>query len=70
VPLPGLDRDRAYRGRVRTELGEPATVQTAAPAWWSEATSGGLEVSGALLTDVGLPMPVLAPAQGCLLHLT
>ncbi|MGZ4629617.1 alpha-galactosidase [Oryzihumus sp.] len=70
VPLPGLDRDRAYRVRVRTELGEPATVQASAPDWWSAATSGGLEVSGALLTDVGLPLPVLAPAQGCLLHLT
>ena len=70
VPLPGLDRDRAYRVRVRTEVGDPATVQAAAPGWWPTATTDGLEVSGALLTDVGLPMPVLAPAQGFLLHLT
>ena len=70
VPLPGLDPDRAYRVRVRTEVGDPATVQAAAPGWWAAATSGGLEVSGALLTEVGLPMPVLAPAQGLLLHLT
>jgi alpha-galactosidase len=70
VRLPGLAADRAYRVRVRTEVGLPATVQTAPPAWWEAATGEGLEVSGALLGGVGLPMPVLAPAQGFLLHLT
>jgi alpha-galactosidase len=47
----------------------PQVVQHAAPRWWDEALAG-LTVSGALLTEVGLPMPVLAPAQGFLLHLT
>ena len=32
VPLPGLDPDRRYRVRVRSEAGLPAMVQTAPPA--------------------------------------
>lgn len=68
VPLPGLDPHRRYRVRVRSEAGLPATVQTRAPAWFRAASAEGLEVSGALLGVAGLPMPVLAPAQGFLLH--
>jgi alpha-galactosidase len=45
-------------------------VQTAAPGWWQQALEGDLRLSGALLGQVGLPMPVLAPAQGFVLHLT
>ncbi len=69
VRLPGLDPARTYSLRVRPEAGLPEVVQHAAPRWWDEALVG-LTVSGALLTEVGLPMPVLAPAQGFLLHLT
>jgi alpha-galactosidase len=69
VRLPGLDPARTYSLRVRPEAGVPQVVQHAAPRWWDEALAG-LTVSGALLTEVGLPMPVLAPAQGFLLHLT
>ena len=39
------------------------------PAWWDEAVGDGLVVSGAALGRVGLALPVLAPAQGFLLHL-
>lgn len=70
LPLPGLDPARAYRVRVRSEAGIPATVQTRAPQWWDIALSEGLVVSGAVLESVGLALPVLAPAQGFLLHLT
>jgi alpha-galactosidase len=70
VRLPGLDPTRTYRVRVRAEAGLPQTVQHAGPAWWEGALTEGLELSGALLGSVGLPMPVLAPAQGLLLHLT
>ncbi len=70
VRLPGLDPDRTYSLRVRTEAGTPHTLQIAAPAWWGAALEEGLQASGALLGQVGLPMPVLAPAQGFLLHLT
>ena len=70
VPLPGLDPERTYTVRVRMEAGTPHTVQTSSPRWWEAARDGGLTLSGALLEGVGLPMPVLAPAQGFLLHLT
>jgi alpha-galactosidase len=70
LPLPGLDPSLAYRVRVRSEAGMPATVQTAPPAWWDGAVGDGVVVSGAVLGTVGLSLPVLAPAQGFLLHLS
>jgi alpha-galactosidase len=70
VRLPGLDGDRTYTVRVRSQAGLPATVQRRGPQWWDDALTDGVRVSGALLGRVGLPMPVLAPAQGFLLHLT
>ena len=45
-------------------------VQTSPPAWWADALREGVRLSGAVLAGVGLPLPVLAPAQGFLLHLT
>jgi alpha-galactosidase len=70
VALPGLDPTRTYTVRVRREAGLPAVVQHIAPAWWDEALRDGIAVHGALLAGVGLPLPVLGPAQGFLLHLT
>jgi alpha-galactosidase len=70
VRLPGLDPDREYAVRVRGEAGLPHTLQVRAPGWWEGASGEGIRLSGALLAEVGLPMPVLAPAQGFLLHLT
>ena len=70
VGLPGLDPTRTYTVRVRREAGLPAVIQHVAPAWWDEALGDGIRVSGALLGQVGLPLPVLGPAQGFLLHLT
>lgn len=68
VPLPGLDPTRAYAVRVRPEAGLPAVVQNTYPAWWEGALGGdGLVVPGAVLTAVGLPVPVIGPAQGYLL---
>ncbi|MGW5240502.1 alpha-galactosidase [Monashia sp. NPDC004114] len=70
VPLPGLDPTRTYAVRLRPEAGLPAVVQEVAPAWWSRALEpGGLTVPGSVLTGVGLPVPVLGPAQGYLLDL-
>ena len=70
VPLPGLDPSRHYTVRVRAEAGLPQTVETAPAAWWTDALGDGVRLSGAVLGAVGLPLPVLAPAQGLLLHLT
>jgi alpha-galactosidase len=69
VPLPGLDPVRRYRVRVRPEAGLPATVSVEPPAWWEAAVGDGVVVTGAALGTVGLALPVLAPAQGFLLHL-
>jgi alpha-galactosidase len=70
VPLPGLDPDATYLLRVRDEAGLPAVVQVSPPAWWTAATGPGLRVTGGALSEVGLALPVLSPAQGFLLHLT
>lgn len=70
VPIPGLDRAHRYRVRVRPEAGLPATVQRRSPAWFEQAhDESGIVLSGAFLGAKGLPLPVLAPAQGFLLHL-
>jgi alpha-galactosidase len=70
LPLPGLDRGRRYHARVRSEAGLPETVQNRGPSWFQQACAEGVVVSGDLLGAVGLPLPVLAPAQGFLLQLT
>jgi alpha-galactosidase len=70
VPLPGLDPQRRYRVRVRREAGLPATVQERGPRWFDVAVDEGVLVSGRVLGEVGLPLPVLAVEHGFLLHLT
>ncbi|NJP43676.1 alpha-galactosidase [Actinacidiphila epipremni] len=68
VPLPGLDPARAYRLRVRTELGLPALHQTAGPAWFEAALAGWVTVPGAVAVRAGLPMPQLNPGQALLIE--
>lgn len=70
LTLPGLDPERTYTVRVRPEAGLPAVTQARGPGWWDDAVDAGIRVSGAALGQVGLALPVLAPAQGFLLHLT
>lgn len=68
LPLPGLDPSRSYAVRVRAEAGLPAVVQHQGPPWWDLALADdGLVVPGSVLTGVGLPVPVVGPAQGYLL---
>ncbi|MFE4663763.1 alpha-galactosidase [Streptomyces sp. NPDC056716] len=68
IPLPGLDPDRRYRIRARTETGRPA-FQERPPGWLAEAEDGSLSLSGHTLSRLGLPMPTLQPQQALLLQL-
>jgi alpha-galactosidase len=63
--FPGLDPDRRYRIEPLTVGGAPRTVQDAPPAWLAE---GGITITGRLLADLGLPVPLLAPEQALLLR--
>ena len=47
----------------------PRVVAPYAHTLWDAALGDGIVVSGAALGEVGLALPVLAPAQGFLLHL-
>jgi alpha-galactosidase len=62
--LAGLDPAARYRVRVRREIGA-ARYGWIAPEWF---TSGEIELSGALLGEVGLQLPTLWPVQAFVLH--
>ena len=70
VLLPGLDPDRSYAIRVRTEIGEPERHRLHDPAWLEPARRGDVVVPGAVLIRAGIPMPSLHPAQALILELT
>jgi alpha-galactosidase len=63
--FPGLDPDRRYRIEPLTVGGPPHAVQDAPPAWLAD---GGITITGRLLADLGLPVPLLAPEQALLLR--
>lgn len=67
VRLPGLDPTRRYRFRVRGDVGV-ASLHEKAPVWLESAHHDGFVVSGAIATEIGLPMPTLNPQQAMLLH--
>ncbi|GIF16221.1 alpha-galactosidase [Actinoplanes teichomyceticus] len=63
--FPGLDEARDYEVR---PLGHPPrTVQDAPPPWLA---AGAVTLPGRVLTEVGLPPPLLAPEQAALFTLT
>ena len=67
IRMPGLDADRSYRVR-RLELGPaPRTVQDAAPPWFE---AGTIELTGRVLAEVGLAVPLLAPENAVLFELS
>jgi alpha-galactosidase len=70
VLLPALDADRSYVVRVVDALSADAMVEQQPAPWVTEARTTGFTASGRLLTMVGLPVPVLGPAQCLVLHLT
>lgn len=63
--LPGLDPARSYRIEPVALGAAPHAVQDAPPAWLA---AGGITVSGALLAELGLPVPLLGPEQALVLH--
>jgi len=63
--FPGLDADRAYRLEPLTLGGAPHAIQDAPPAWLAE---GGITITGRLLADLGVPVPLLGPEQALLLR--
>ena len=68
--IPGLDPERDYAVRVRTDLGAPSLHQGDGPGWFDAASTGSLVVSGRMLTTVGLTLPTLNPSQAMLLEFT
>ncbi|KQR24507.1 alpha-galactosidase [Agreia sp. Leaf335] len=66
VRFPGLHPDLVYRVRA-VKLGEwPRVLQDAPPPWW---VHGGVTLSGRVLGELGLTMPLLLPEQALVLHL-
>jgi alpha-galactosidase len=63
VLLPGLDRERLYRV-LPDGPGEVDTDPRRFPAWWAD----GVELTGAVLADVGLQVPALDPDQAVLIR--
>jgi alpha-galactosidase len=70
VPVPvrfgGLDPDRSYRVELALPPGPHASNGRAGVAW----TESSPVVPGRVLTELGLPMPVLNPEQALLITLT
>ena len=66
VALPGLDPERVYRVRPVEGTGARG-VARALPAWWGD---GEVHLTGRVLGEVGIRLPVLDPAEALLLELT
>lgn len=69
VSFPGLDPDADYRVTIRTDLDTALRQQDSDPQWTNSSTDDGIVLSGYVLTTVGVPLPVLNPANAILLHL-
>jgi alpha-galactosidase len=65
IRFPGLDPDRSYT--VRPIGVPPRTMQDAPPPWLA---AGAITLPGRVLTELGLPAPLLTPEQALLLELS
>ncbi|WP_314505107.1 alpha-galactosidase [uncultured Microbacterium sp.] len=65
--LPGLDSHRTYRVRPLRLGGEPRALQDSPPPWYA---AGHVDLPGAVLAEIGLPLPLLSPQQALVLELT
>ena len=66
VLLSGLDAASVYRVEAVYPAGKPSVMQIVEPAW----LSSGLQVSGAVLSEIGLRPPVLRPENALLIEVT
>ncbi|MEV0716469.1 alpha-galactosidase [Asanoa sp. NPDC050611] len=66
VRFPGLDPAARYRIAIRDEIGAASRHQADDPAWLGQAP---LELSGAVLTVAGVPLPTLNPQQAMLIDI-
>lgn len=64
VQLPGLRRDLTYRVQAAGPGSDAPPDERIHPSWWSH----GIELSGAVLGDVGVHVPALDPDHSALLH--
>ena len=61
----GLDRDKKYRVTVVEPAGRVGMMLIAPPKWLED----GATATGAALSEIGLPAPILQPAQALLLEI-
>ncbi len=64
IQIPGLDAAATYEVSVEFPSGSEPFIERAAVEW----IQSGVTVSGAVLAEVGLPMPILAPEHAILIH--
>ncbi|WP_196876416.1 alpha-galactosidase [Nocardioides luteus] len=64
VQLPGLRRDLTYRVQAAGPGSDAPPDERVHPSWWGH----GIELSGAVLGDVGVHVPALDPDHSALLH--
>lgn len=67
VRIPGLDPRVKYSVRVRDEIGRASMHVVAKPSWMPEPGEA-VVLSGHLLTEVGVPLPILNPANAMLIE--
>ena len=60
----GLERSRNYMARAVYPAGKPGMMLITPPAWLSE----GVTTTGSILEEIGLPAPILQPAQALLIE--
>ena len=62
----GLDSERSYRVSVANPAGDAGLMSIKPPKWLKD----GVIATGSLLKEVGLPAPILQPAQAIILEIT
>ncbi|MBT2474178.1 alpha-galactosidase [Microbacterium sp. ISL-103] len=69
VRLPGLDDTSMYSIRIREDLGSSSRHQGNDPEWVTDALAGPVEMPGAVLATIGVPLPTLNPQQAMLIEI-